>query len=159
MYAEINGDKLITWPYDHDTLCRANPYTAFPKDKTLLEMYSGTENSLAGNTLVKVVEQPQPAFNAKTQSVSLDSQPTLTNGEWVLGWTISALTQQQQDAATQQKAAAIRNQRNQKLAECDWTQIADSQVDKNAWATYRQALRDLPTQSGFPWEVTWPDVA
>ena len=42
------------------------------------------------------------------------------------------------------------------LKECDWTQVADVPVDKAAWATYRQALRDIPVQSGFPLEVIWP---
>ena len=54
------------------------------------------------------------------------------------------------------RAAAIRTQRDAKLTSSDWTQVADAPVDKTAWATYRQALRDVPTQTGFPWEVTWP---
>ena len=54
------------------------------------------------------------------------------------------------------KIASVRSQRNQKLTETDWTQVNDAPVDKAAWATYRQALRDVPTQSGFPWDVTWP---
>jgi hypothetical protein len=53
-------------------------------------------------------------------------------------------------------AKAIREQRDAKLSLSDWTQVADAPVDKAAWATYRQALRDVPSQSGFPWEVTWP---
>ena len=40
--------------------------------------------------------------------------------------------------------ANIRNKRNDLLARSDWTQLADAQVDKQAWAEYRQALRDLP---------------
>ena len=55
-----------------------------------------------------------------------------------------------------QQAASVRSQRTQKLAESDWTQVADAPVDKAAWAVYRQALRDVTTQTGFPWEVTWP---
>ena len=43
-----------------------------------------------------------------------------------------------------------------KLSKCDWTQVADAPVDKAAWATYRQALRDLPKEAGFPWDMTWP---
>jgi hypothetical protein len=43
------------------------------------------------------------------------------------------------------------------LADTDWTQVADAQVDKAVWATYRQALRDVPAQAGFPHDVTWPD--
>jgi hypothetical protein len=55
-----------------------------------------------------------------------------------------------------EQAKSVRQSRDAKLAECDWTQVADSPVDKAAWATYRQALRDLTTQSGFPWTIEWP---
>ena len=41
-------------------------------------------------------------------------------------------------------AQSMRAARNQLLAESDWTQLADAQCDKTAWATYRQALRDFP---------------
>ena len=34
--------------------------------------------------------------------------------------------------------------------------FADSTADKTAWATYRQALRDLPNATGFPWDMEWP---
>jgi len=52
--------------------------------------------------------------------------------------------------------ARMRYWRNSELARTDWTQLADSICDKAAWATYRQALRDIPTQTGFPWNITWP---
>ena len=57
-----------------------------------------------------------------------------------------------------EQAANVRRQRNDKLKDCDWTQIADSTADKPTWATYRQALRDITAQSGFPWDITWPDA-
>ena len=57
-----------------------------------------------------------------------------------------------------EQAKSVRTTRTQKLSDCDWTQIADSTADKTAWATYRQALRDIPAQSGFPWTITWPDA-
>ena len=53
-------------------------------------------------------------------------------------------------------AAEVRAERNTKLTATDWTQIADSTADKPAWAAYRQALRDVPAQVGFPQSVTWP---
>lgn len=56
-----------------------------------------------------------------------------------------------------EQAAAIRADRKNRLAECDWTQVADAPVDKAVWATYRQALRDITKQAGFPWQVSWPD--
>ena len=50
----------------------------------------------------------------------------------------------------------IRLWRNRELAACDWTQVADSTADKTAWATYRQALRDLPAQNTDPKKITFP---
>ena len=55
-----------------------------------------------------------------------------------------------------EQAKNVRQQRTEKLKDCDWTQLADSTADKAAWATYRQALRDITTQAGFPWTVDWP---
>jgi len=57
-----------------------------------------------------------------------------------------------------EQAKSVRSTRGEKLAESDWTQVADAPVDKAVWATYRQALRDVTAQSGFPWTVTWPDA-
>ena len=58
--------------------------------------------------------------------------------------------------ADDRAAAEIRTERDIKLTESDWTQVTDAPVDQAAWATYRQALRDIPEQSGFPNEVNWP---
>jgi hypothetical protein len=60
--------------------------------------------------------------------------------------------------ANDRKAVEVRADRNAKLAATDWTQVADSTADKTAWATYRQALRNVPTQAGFPNTVVWPDA-
>lgn len=56
-----------------------------------------------------------------------------------------------------EQAKAVRQQRGEKLKETDWTQVADAPVDQAAWATYRQALRDITGQEGFPWTITWPE--
>jgi len=55
-----------------------------------------------------------------------------------------------------EQATSVRNSRTEKLKDSDWTQLADSTADKTAWATYRQALRDVTAQSGFPWTIDWP---
>jgi hypothetical protein len=57
-----------------------------------------------------------------------------------------------------EQAKSVRASRDEKLKASDWTQVADAPVDKAVWATYRQALRDVTTQSGFPWTITWPDA-
>jgi hypothetical protein len=57
-----------------------------------------------------------------------------------------------------EQAKRVRENRNTKLNDSDWSQLGDSTADKAAWATYRQALRDIPTSAGFPWNVVWPDT-
>jgi uncharacterized protein YbjT (DUF2867 family) len=55
------------------------------------------------------------------------------------------------------QADEARTQRDALLSQSDWTQVPDAPVDQQAWADYRQALRDLPEQEGFPQEVVWPN--
>lgn len=50
----------------------------------------------------------------------------------------------------------ILSRRNELLVASDWTQLPDTPTDKQAWATYRQELRDIPSQPGFPTDVKWP---
>lgn len=57
-----------------------------------------------------------------------------------------------------EQAKSVRATRGEKLKDTDWTQVADAPVDRAAWATYRQALRDISGQAGFPWTVTWPEM-
>jgi len=53
-------------------------------------------------------------------------------------------------------AKRVRAKRDRLLDQSDWTQVPDAPVDQTAWATYRQELRDIPEQEGFPRDVTWP---
>lgn len=60
-----------------------------------------------------------------------------------------------------EQAKSVRQTRDGKLKECDWVVIKNLETNSNipgAWEVYRQALRDIPTQSGFPWTITWPDA-
>jgi hypothetical protein len=54
--------------------------------------------------------------------------------------------------------ARLRYWRDIELARTDWTQVADAPVDKTAWATYRQALRDLPASNTDPRKIELPSV-
>lgn len=57
----------------------------------------------------------------------------------------------------EEQSAIVREQRDRLLAETDWTQAADiPQATKDKWAPFRQALRDVPDQAGFPFEIVWP---
>jgi len=50
----------------------------------------------------------------------------------------------------------LREERTKRLLESDWTQVADSPVDRQAWAVYRQSLRNLPGNTVNPAEPVWP---
>jgi hypothetical protein len=60
------------------------------------------------------------------------------------------------DATNEQKFKQIRLWRNQELKNTDWTQLPDAPVDQDAWAQYRQALRDLPTQTETADDIELP---
>ena len=53
-------------------------------------------------------------------------------------------------------ARDARATRDRLLRDSDWTQVPDAPVDQQAWAEYRQALRDVPQQAGFPTDIDWP---
>lgn len=64
-----------------------------------------------------------------------------------------------QSALLGAEAMEQRSIRDHLLRSCDWTQITDSSVDsttRQAFVVYRQALRDVPSQSGFPTDIVWP---
>lgn len=63
---------------------------------------------------------------------------------------------QEEIAALAPTAEQIRQQRNRFLSASDWTQLPDAPVDQTAWAAYRQSLRDITDQEGFPANVVWP---
>jgi hypothetical protein len=59
--------------------------------------------------------------------------------------------------STAEQAAAARSLRDALLTACDWTQLADvPAATRDAWAPYRQALREVPQQAGFPQAIEWP---
>ena len=80
------------------------------------------------------------------------------DGKWYTKYSVSNMDADAIAAADAEQAKSVRTSRNDKLKDCDWTQIADSTADKATWATYRQALRDITSQAGFPWTITWPDA-
>ena len=77
-------------------------------------------------------------------------------GIFIQTWDVVQMSAEEQSLADEKKSQEVRFMRNRKLFACDWTQLSDSPVDGNLWRTYRQQLRDVPNQEGFPWDVIWP---
>jgi hypothetical protein len=78
------------------------------------------------------------------------------DGKWYTKYSVADMDDEAKTAKDTEQAKSVRTTRDEKLKDSDWTQVADAPVDKTVWATYRQELRDLTKQSGFPWEVTYP---
>jgi hypothetical protein len=101
-----------------------------------------------------VLESPQ-AQPTRYQIAFRDGVQEI-DGKWFTKYSVSDLDADGIAAKDAEQAKSVRATRNSLIAECDWTQVEDSPVDKAAWATYRQELRDLTLQAGFPFDVTYP---
>jgi hypothetical protein len=77
-------------------------------------------------------------------------------GKWYTKHSVADMDAEAIAAKDAEQAKSVRTSRGDKLKDSDWTQVADAPVNKASWATYRQALRDVTQQSGFPWTITWP---
>ena len=123
-----------------------------------------------------VLAAPAPAPSSDLKVVSRNGVVQDANGNWVEAWVERdmfadyvndegvTVTKAEQEAAytarkTEEKATAIRTERDKLLAESDWMVIKSAETGVSlatVWAAYRQALRDITAQATFPTEVTWP---
>ena len=102
-----------------------------------------------------VLEGPQPTLIPPYQYAQRDGVIEV-DGQWFTHYIAVTPDDDQKAAMDATQAAAVRTDRNTRLAACDWTQLPDAPVDRDVWATYRQELRDVSSQTGFPWNVVWP---
>jgi len=81
---------------------------------------------------------------------------TLLNEQEFAAWRIE---NPEPPKSADQLAASVRGQRDRLLERTDWTQAVDiAKATQDKWAPYRQALRDVPQQAGFPFNVVWPQT-
>lgn len=130
-------------------------------------------NSLGADV---VFEGPQATTTAPYEFSFRSGVEQMSDGKWYTKYAVGPVftdrpateTEPAKTAAEQEaeykamkdaeQAKSVRQQRTDKLKDSDWTQVADAPVDQAAWATYRQALRDVTAQEGFPWTITWPEM-
>jgi len=138
MYVKVDGAGARL--YSLSQLKLDNPNTSFPPEPSsaLLQDYG----------VFPCGVDPVPAYDEATSQVLIGAVVE-RSGAWFQTWNVAELAG---DVASDNVRAA----RNSKLTSCDWTQVADAPVNKTAWAAYRQELRDVPEQAGFPFSVIWP---
>lgn len=145
MYAKLNNGQVERYPYTIGQLRKDHRNVSFPKVMT--------DDVLAQFNMVKVAPTERPAEDHTKNFTVTAAQ---VGGSWVEKWVSTSATQDEITERTTNKAAQVRAERDQLLAATDYTQLADAPGDATAWATYREALRNLPSRSGFPWTMTWP---
>lgn len=151
-YVLAPNQTVQTFPYSVRQLRRDNPNVSFPSNTS--------EATLANWNVYPVADRPQPSFDPATENCN-QVNPTLENGEWVTTWQVTTVDADEVAERLANESEAVRQDRNERLADCDWTQLNDSPLssaDKTAWATYRQNLRDLPSAAGFPFTMNWPEA-
>lgn len=150
MYVLAQNNVVVVYPYSITQLKKDNPQTSFPS--------SITEQLLAFYNVFAVLPTQIPDYNPLTHNVQ-ELNPILQDGEWIQTWEVTAANEQEVNERLQSLSNAIRYDRDQKLAESDWI-VARSYEQQTtvpvSWSTYRQALRDITTQSGFPINIVWP---
>lgn len=147
MYAKIKDGAVYKFPYSVGELRRDNPNTSFPKQIS--------DEAMADFGMVAVIEKPAPEFDPQTHFAEWGPVPVNEDGTWFLLPTVRELSADQIAERDSSLAVHIRSERDALLAATDWTALSDV-VMSPEMAAYRQALRDLTSQAGFPHSVTWP---
>jgi hypothetical protein len=148
-YAKLAADKkVIRYPYTLPDLRLDTPGTSFPVE---------IDDATAASFGVVPVKPTTPPLEKHT--INLERTAVLEDGSWVEKWIETPATEEQIQKRTTACANDARQKRNQLLAECDWTQLSDVEAETSvSWVAYRQALRDVPGQEGFPWNIAWPNI-
>ena len=136
------------YPLSADDVKREHPGTSFPGDAACFEI------AIARMGYAKVQQVQQPAVTY-AQNIT-EGAPAEIGGTYQQAWVISDATAAEIAERTEAEATSVCQERNQRLSDCDWTQLQDAPDDAAAWAAYRQELRDVTAQAGFPWDVVWP---
>ena len=168
MFVKLTNGQPDQFPYSVGQFRRDNPQTSFPKviPDEIMRRYG----------VYPVTELTKPDFDPLVQTLKRDDMPhkeiirlkteedatdPVTGGvdqaqvgqpiygnEWLVGYTV-------ENKPLDQAEQAVRNQRDRLLSDSDWRALSDNTLTPE-WATYRQALRDITGQAGFPYSVVWP---
>lgn len=134
--------ETLEYPITEGAIRTLFPSTSFPNPFKPPLPYAAVASSI------------QPERDYRTQGVR-EIAPAFIDGTWTQQWEIYDLTQEEIDNIVNRQAGEVRSVRNQMLAETDWRFRSDLNPSQE-WIGYCQALRDLPAQPNFPWEINWP---
>jgi hypothetical protein len=143
MYIIINNNTPKN--YSIGQLLSDNPGVSFPQNIP--------DEVLAEYGIYPVTQLPEPDYDPKSQQLK-QSEYYQTDTGWQVHYTIEQLP-------SEQVSQTVRNIRDRLLQASDWVvsrSYERQQPVPESWATYREALRDVPQQAGFPYNVQWPSI-
>ena len=152
MFIKINTNSK-EYPYSLSKLLMDYPNTSFPEMNILYE----NDELLKAFNVFRVIAEPIPQYD-KTIQTHVEIEPEFINSMWRRKWLIKELSDLEKLEIRRNEEQTVISQRNALLASSDWTQLSDVSIDKEAWSSYRQQLRDISNQSEYPFNVQWPSA-
>jgi hypothetical protein len=141
VYAEVKNTQLIQYPYGFDQLQADNPYTNYGSNTDVAYWFPQTDTAINNDyTLAVVVTSEQPPYDVAHQNCVLNDLPNLIDGVWVLGWTVTDFTPEQQAQYYENIKTQNKNAATALLQQTDWTAIASvaDPAESNPYLTNRQ---------------------
>lgn len=146
-YVQAQGDTFIRHIFD------AEP-TQWDADNYCY-VRSLTDEQITHFGVYKKQIVTPPYHDPATQSLE-EGPALLIDGVWTQNYIVTDLSADESAAKVGAQWTVVRAERNKLLVDSDWTQLPDAPVDAAAWATYRQALRDVTNQAN-PFAIVWPE--
>lgn len=155
-YAKISSDgTVLVYPYTWSTMYEDNPSTAYDVSLNIKDVFDTTDSHIVrGENLVEVGVEEVPQFDPNTQTISISDIPVKDGDVYLLKHTITTIPEGE---AISRVDDLIRFA----LARTDWTQVGDwdfglTDAQKNTAIQYRTSLRQIKSQPGYPYNVTFP---
>ena len=144
MYIKLQNNEIK--PYSLFQLRKDNPNTSFPKTipSEILESYG----------VYKCKLDSRPEYNFLTEIIQ-SSGIFYENNEYIQKWQVSQLDQTTAEANIRNKRDSLIEEEIDKINGIWWEQMDETK--KQEWIDYRQNLLDIPQQTGFPYNVNWPN--
>ena len=147
LFIQLQDGQPVGYPIEEGNFRQLFPNTSFPT------YFTANAVEPLGYGIYDFANAPETGRYEKAVEVA----PVRNEyGIWRQTYAVVPMDDAEKQDVDTQKAEAVRADRTARLAACDWTQVLDAPVDTAAWAAYRQDLRDVPSQAGFPWEINWP---
>jgi hypothetical protein len=148
--ARVENNSVTAYPYGIRELKAEYPNISFPTNP--LQISSVRDEY--GVVVVQDVEKP--SFDFRTQRI-VKGMPVQDGDTWSQDWVVQDKTADEVVANDVEQWGFIRQERNTLLSASDYRDLPNYPgIDQESWLTYRQALRDVPSNNDDPFDISWP---